>query len=451
MLRSIFVIGLMLIGLRYAFKGAFYVLLCYLWIAYFRPDQWLWFDFTSKLDLSFVVGIAALICAVFSRERWRFGFGSGLLLLFLAQGLLSVTHSSAFDTAWPFWREFARTVVMSVLITVLVNTEERVRLTILVIAFSLAFEGAKQGFVQFVLNPTMANDNPLPMFGDNNGVGVGMLMLVPLLVTAAATALTRRERYFERFLGLGVLLRALGTYSRGAFLSAVALGLYYMARARRRFVMAAVVAVLASLVVVALPTGYWSRISTIQTDTENPDAMDESAASRIYFWQIALEMANNHPFIGIGQNAYNALYNQYDPSRGLYGVNRAVHSSWFGVLAEMGYPGLVMFLVLLGYSILAAARARQAARLHPELQKLAQYATAIEASIVAFAVGGSFVDMQFCEMLWHLFALQIAINYLVRDRLAVAEQAPVPLRGLIAGLPTRVSAQRATRQAQVVR
>ena len=214
MLRSIFVLGLMLIGLRYAFKGPFYVLLCYLWLAYFRPEQWLWYNFTANLNLSFLVGVAVVVAALFSGQRWRLGLGPVLILLFLVQSLLSTTLSPAFDTAWKYWQEFARTIALSYMITVLVTSEDRVRLTLQVMAFSLAFEGAKEGFVQFVLNPTTPNANPMPMFGDNNGVGVGMLMLVPLLAMLAGSARDKRERYLEWFLGLGVFLRALGTYSR---------------------------------------------------------------------------------------------------------------------------------------------------------------------------------------------------------------------------------------------
>ena len=128
-----------------------------------------------------------------------------------------------------------------------------------------------------------------------------------------------------------------------------------------------------------------------------------------------------------------------------------MHSSWFGVLSELGYPGLMLFGVLIATSLFSAARARRAARLHPELSNLATYATAIEGSILVFAVGGSFVDMQFCEMLWHLFAVQIVIDRLVKERLAVAAGAPVQLRGLLARAPVAVTARGRAPQAPVLR
>ena len=44
MLRTIFVFILIVLGIRYSLKGAFYLLLFYLWIAYFRPDAWIFTD-----------------------------------------------------------------------------------------------------------------------------------------------------------------------------------------------------------------------------------------------------------------------------------------------------------------------------------------------------------------------------------------------------------------------
>jgi hypothetical protein len=46
------------------------------------------------------------------------------------------------------------------LLVVLVTTEERLRMVFVLICVSLAFEGAKQGWAQLVLNPGGVNSNP---------------------------------------------------------------------------------------------------------------------------------------------------------------------------------------------------------------------------------------------------------------------------------------------------
>ena len=129
-------------------------------------------------------------------------------------------------------------------------------------------------------------------------------------------------------------------------------------------------------------------------------------------------MANDRPLIGVGHRGYEAAYNTYDFSGGRFEQNRAVHSAWFGVLGELGYPGLMLFLAIIISSLVTCRRVRLAAKRGEVSGPLGAYAIALESSLLAFMVGGSFVSFQYCEMLWHFFALSIALN-----RVAVAEMA----------------------------
>ena len=100
----------------------------------------------------------------------------------------------------------------------------------------------------------------------------------------------------------------------------------------------ALVGVLAivGLVWAVMPQDYWSRMNTINA---SEDQRDESAAGRIHFWKIAAVMAKAKPLTGVGLNGFAASYATYDPTS-QYGEYRQTHSTWFGVLAELGLPGL---------------------------------------------------------------------------------------------------------------
>lgn len=423
MLRTIFVIFVIAAGIRYSIRGAFYLLLFYLWIAYFRPEQWLWVDFVSSLQLSFVVGLGLVLTTLFSKERFRFGFGAALVAAFLLQSLISTATSPAPHVNWGGWTEFARVLTITYLISILVTTEHRMRLVLLVIAVSLGFEGAKQGWAQMILNPGAVNTNSLPLLGDNNGVAVGMLMLVPIFTMLAATAPGKIERYAERVLLVGVLYRAISTYSRGGFLAAGALALVYLARARRKLVGAIAIGVVATIVLWVLPAEFWDRMSTIGTAVDAPqdEDTDVSIRGRLHFWQVAQEMAKDRPVAGVGFNAFNQMYDRYDFSLGAFGQHRSVHSAWFGVMAEIGYPGFVIFTLLIVRALLICWKARRIAKRHPHLSRLGAYGTALEASLIVFIVGGAFVPAQYSEMLWHLLGLSIALDYMVKS----AQAAPV--------------------------
>src|SRR5262245_42725720 len=97
MLRSLFVCAIMAFGFVQFFRGPFYGLLFYLWIAYFRPETWVWSDFVTSLNLSLIVGTGVVGWTVLS-GRWRpRGAGPALMMLFLAQNLISTFLSPAFS------------------------------------------------------------------------------------------------------------------------------------------------------------------------------------------------------------------------------------------------------------------------------------------------------------------------------------------------------------------
>ena len=424
MLRAIFVGVIILYGLFQSFRSPFYALLFYLWIAYFRPEYWLWSDWVSQLNLSLIVGVLVLGSTLLSGRRLRLGIGPCLMILLLAQSLLSTMMSPAFDFSFVYWQDFAKSTIISLLIVSLVDDERSLRLTFVVIAFSLGLESVKQGWAQMILNPGAVNENFNALLGDNNGVAIGMFMLASFIVALARTAPKHREKLAYRFAIIGIVYRGLSTFSRGGFLACGALGIHSLLRARRKFAAAFGIAVVCLLIVPVLSDAYWTRMSTISTATEDEETANDTSAGRIHFWRVAVAMADAHPLTGIGHSAYTVMYDLYDFSEGEYGLGRAVHSSWFSVLAEYGYLGLLVFLMIIGYALLSCRRARRLAKKNPELQNLGHFAVAIEGALVAFAVGGTFVTFQYVEMLWHTLALAMVINRLAAERAAALQAAP---------------------------
>jgi O-antigen ligase len=138
-------------------------------------------------------------------------------------------------------------------------------------------------------------------------------------------------------------------------------------------------------------------------------------------------MANDRPLTGVGHRGYERSYNRYDFSNGQYERNRAVHSSWFGMLAEGGYPGLALFVAIFGSSIFACRRVRKMAKRGEVTGSLGRYAIGMESSLVAFAVGGAFVSYHYNEMLWHFFGLSMALEHVaVTQAATVAPPVDIP-------------------------
>jgi putative inorganic carbon (hco3(-)) transporter len=425
-LRALVVALVIVIGGVAALRRPFHALLFYIWIAYFRPEAWLWYDFVTQLNLSLLAGIVLLGTAVLHGTRFRFDLRTFLLFLFLAHNVASGVLSPHSSEILSSLESFAKTIVVAYMIISLVTTQERIRATIVVMALSLGFEAVKQGWTQLLTNPGGVNSNSVPFLGDNNAVAVGMLMLIPLIWGLANTSTRRWERYAYYFMALGVAYRAIATYSRGGFLAAGALALVLAWRSRQRMATLAGLTVVGVVVLSAMPDSFWDRMSTITAEAD--DGRDRSAAGRLHFWQVARIMAADHPMLGVGHSAYNVTYDKYDFSEGLYGSSRSVHSAWFGILAELGYVGLVLAGLNVSLAMVSCWRVRRMVQRGECNAGMLPFAAALEAGLVAYAVGGAFVPMQYNEMAWHLIALSTALR-------AVAERQRVELSNGIVSQP----------------
>jgi len=418
MLRTIFVIILIIIGIVASFYGSFNALIFYLWIAYFRPESWVWINFISSLNLSLFVGVYLLISTVITGVKFRFTLFAGLLSLAAVDSLMS-TLLSNYNASISSWVEFLKLIVMSYLLTILIRTVKDLKIALIVISLSLGLEGAKQGWARLIISPGSINTNGHPFLGDNNGVAIGMIMLIPILLALYQTTERKLIKYGFLFLMIGVAYRALSTYSRGGFLAFIAMCVIYWLRSKHKIRSLLVIALLSALLLPTLPQQFWDRMNTITVGED--EEREASAASRLYYWGLAWEMALNNPLSGVGHNSYSRAYNDYDITGGKYGPSRAVHSSWFGILAEWGFPGLILFLVLYFYSLFLCANTRIKCKNNPRFKLLGIYSTSIETSLIASAVGITFLTFQYLEMLWHFFALAVVCSQIVRANVDASE------------------------------
>ena len=422
MLRSIFVIILILIGAVAALYGSFNTLMFYLWLAYFRPESWIWSDFLKSYPLSLFCGVFLLISTFINGVKLRFTLFAGLLFLAAIHSLLSALLSNYSSAALSSWINFIKLIVISYLITMLIRSEKDLKITLIVISLSLGLEGAKQGWARLITSPGSVNENGHAFLGDNNGVAIGMLMLVPILFALYQTTERKLIKYGFLFLAIGVIYRALSTYSRGGFLAFAAMFVVFWLRSKKKVRSLIIVVLLCVMILPTFPQSFWDRMNTITVGED--EERETSAASRLYYWGRALEMAKRSPVFGIGHESYSRAYNSFDITGGRYGPSRAVHSSWFGILAEWGFPGLTLFLFIYSYSLYSCFQVRKKCKNRPELKSFLIYSNSVETSLLAGAVGISFLTFQYLEMLWHFFALTVVCNQILSIQVTTDDHQP---------------------------
>ncbi|MGF1725430.1 O-antigen ligase family protein [Photobacterium nomapromontoriensis] len=151
------------------------------------------------------------------------------------------------------------------------------------------------------------------------------------------------------------------------------------------------------------------------------DGIDESAMGRIYAWEAAYNMALDNPLFGVGLD--NFFYNYFFYSKHWDGLNHAVHSTWFGVLAETGFVGFIIFITMITVLIRSALRSltiidAQATPVSPEIVATAQ---AVLTGLIGTVVSGTFLTQGFTWPIYILSALVCAIAQWVSKHTASSE------------------------------
>lgn len=246
------------------------------------------------------------------------------------------------------------------------------------------------------------------MLGDPNDLA---LVLIFPASFALACALTPGLRWPWKLLGgIGffvVSCAIIATQSRGGLLGICAVsGIFAWRRVKNK-------ALLISLGIAALGVLFaLAGVSERASGGAHEEGIDESAMGRIYAWQAAIGMALHHPLTGVGLNNFISNYFEYSPHWD--GQNHAVHSTWFGVLAETGVLGFVTFVAL----ILMIARIAIRSLKHPVSQPgSATYepliyacAQSVQAGLAGFCVSGTFLTMGFTWPVYILLALAVGLQ-----------------------------------------
>lgn len=249
------------------------------------------------------------------------------------------------------------------------------------------------------------------MLGDPND-----LSLVLLFPASFALALLLTPGFGKVIKCLGLICFALvsaaviATQSRGGLLGICAVcGVFAWHKVTNKALLICVAAVALSVLFVL------AGISDRASGGAHEEGIDESAMGRIYAWQAAIGMALHHPLTGVGLN--NFISNYFDYSPHWDGRNHAVHSTWFGVLAETGLLGFAIFVTLILQIARISLRCRKyfspqlaGTNYRPSIYACSQ---SLQAGLVGFCVSGTFLTMGFTWPLYIMLALAIALaNYL---------------------------------------
>jgi probable O-glycosylation ligase (exosortase A-associated) len=353
------------------------------------------------------LGEAAIIMSLggiaFQRGGIRFPPYLGWFVAFAGWSLLVTTQTEYPDWAMP---ELIGLIKLCLIVFAAANAVQTPKQVRLFMVFFLAC------FALFPLRGAMSNyfiyHNDMQgriiwnrLYGNPNDLGA-MALLQLSMATALLAAEPKGWVRWSAMAGVIALpMLILLTQSRGVFLGLSVFIVIVFFGQRRRVRLALRLAVVAAILASITPSSVWTRLETLKsaTDTSTLDDVDGaegSARQRYEIWRVAFRMIGDHPIMGVGFGAYKPNHEQYamrpefnPTAKGA----RDTHSLYFNVLAETGFPGLVLYLGMVGVVLLAAERARR--RCKHVLEIPAKQLLVLEAGLLSFLVASIFGSLPY--------------------------------------------------------
>jgi len=431
-------IGLLLaLGL----KRPFFWVLAYIYIDVVAPQKIGW-GFIQSLPVSLIAFAAAFAGWVFldTKSGSRFTLRQGLIGVLLAWCAVT-TLSAAFPVeAWTKWTWVWKALVFAMFLPLTLRTRLRIEAAALIMVLSIA---------TIVINGGLKTATGGGGYGvlallvrENAGLYEGSILSTAAVATVPlALWLARHGTIFKpdwrvyAFVGgliFACLLIPIGTAARTGLVCAAVLAVLLMRSVKYKFVYGAIGAVALVASIPFLPDSFTKRMGTI-TEYQG----DESASTRVQVWMWTLDYVKDHP-LGGGFDAYLGNSFTYETRKVVGEGNsqtieynqvtdkaRAYHSSYFEMLGEQGWPGLVLWLVLHVLGVWQMERIRWRFSKREDGRKSWQWglATALQQSQIVYLVGAAFVGIAYQPFIFMLVGLQCALWSYVQRTEAVPRKA----------------------------
>ena len=143
---------------------------------------------------------------------------------------------------------------------------------------------------------------------------------------------------------------------------------------------------------------------------------DVSGKSRLHFWKVAWLMAIDNPFWGVGIDHYQDRYGEYDFLDGAYGENRAVHSLFFLLLAEIGIIGFIIFSVIVFCCFRSYWQGIKYLKKNKSEGSLTKLVSFLPIGLSGFLMASIFVNTFHTELIWFYVTVAITIQKFLRDK-----------------------------------
>ena len=234
---------------------------------------------------------------------------------------------------------------------------------------------------------------------DPNDLAFVLVTAVPLLAAVLPAEPAPRHVLAVTVAAAVLVAGAAATFSRGGALAlAAAVGWLALRRVLSPKALAcAAGAAVATAVVAAVLAG--PRLA--RSVQEKSFIAGSNVDTRELRWQAAARMLAENPVLGVGPGGFRAGYVSASHNAEIAEQTPVAHNMFLEVAAELGLPAFCLFLALIAIAVSASEHVLRSARDRRPM-------VAVQASLIAVAIGAIFLSEQYYLPLWLLIAVAVA-------------------------------------------
>nr|CRH08068.1 Putative O-antigen polymerase [Candidatus Magnetococcus massalia] len=396
-------------------------LMMWSWIGYMNPHRLTW-SYAYDFRFNFIVAFVTLAGVIFNRDiklRIPMTATTVVWILFIIWMTVTTFMSFAPDKAMWEWQRVIKIQAMVVVTFIVVNDRKWLERLLWVIVISVGVWVIKGGIFTILSGGKYRVYGPLYSFiQDNNALALAVIMVIPMMVYL----LMQLKKPWQRMLMWGGILLSLvtvvGSYSRGGLLGLGVISLLIMLRGKKRVFSLGAMLVAVLILLLVMPQSWKNRMDDLtQLWSVEKLVQDDSMMGRLNSWVFAYRLASDRPFIGGGFRTFRGvLFEKYAPVPEVHDA----HSIYFEVLAEQGFFGFGLFILMHLLAVRLTMRTIKLARGHKNLVWAGQMAAMLQISMIGYYVSGAFLGLAYFDLPYQIIAMIIILYTVVqRERAGV--------------------------------
>jgi probable O-glycosylation ligase (exosortase A-associated) len=417
-MRDLLLIAVVVLCSLIALRRPVFGMLAFVCLSLLNPHSMTWgigrtFPFAQLTAIGTIVGYC------FWSEPKRFPRQREFWLLLALWGMFGVSTLFAIEPedALERFMHISKILLMIFLSMSLINNEHRLHLLLRVIALTLGFYGLKSGIFSVISGGSYMVWGPEGSFlAANNAIGMAMVMNIPLLFYGAKMESYWWLRWLMRVMIVFSYPAVICTFSRGAWLGLALVTWLLICKSKHRLRVMTLTGCVGFMLLPFLLSRLPDRVASRYDDLVNYEA-ESSAQSRFWNWELCKRVGMAHPLHGGGFDYYSLdIYPKYYPEfidRWGEGKVWSCHSSWFTIFGEHGFPGILLWIGMLGSALYSLNKIYFYAKQHQELEWAINYIKMTQIALYAYILINTFYDAAYFDLYYQLIALSIIIKQIV--------------------------------------